>query len=197
MKGKRMFPIRVERDTQIVDWAALTLALSTSQSTALGDDIRMASDGLVPDNFAVAHTKGLTIAVTANKITAMGINIQGPDKGIDYTMYSYNAFAWCADPELIPFLFCAVSIATPTSAVGGDLVEHYSLIAKGGATSLQSEGTILLPKTDAVSADRAVAFGIGFNAKGSTSGTLASYTRLSVRRLMANEPSFIDTTKLG
>lgn len=197
-----MFPQRLERDTQIIDWAALTLALSTSTSAAAGDDIRMTSDGLVHSNFGVAHTKGLTVAVAGNKITAAGINLQGPDPGDEYTLYSYNAFAWCVDPELMPILFCAVSIAIPTNAVGGDLCEHYQLIALPqslGTThrALQSEGTIILPKTDAVAASRAVAFGIGFATAGSTSGTLGAYTRLSVRRLMENEPAIIDTTKLG
>ncbi len=196
-----MFPIRPERDIKIGTWLTSTLALSTSTTSSFSDDVYMASDGLVHPDFGVATCKALTLAIPGTRMASFGINLTGPEAGDEYTLYSYSAQAMCVDPLLVPVLFCAVSIAAVTSNVAGDLVEHFSIIGTAKAVSasfnsLHEEGVIAVPKTDDVAANRGICFGIGFITHASTSGTYATMSRLSVRRLIGNNPAILDTTKL-
>ncbi len=197
-----MFPIRLERDTKIVNWALKMGGWPTATSASDGEDCTMRSDGVLNADYGLVQVKADTIAVPANRMIGAGVHMSGPLDGEEFTLYSYCVDIWTSDTELIPVFYVAVSPATITSDATGDLCEQFSLIgtADGMSTeykALHREGVVALPLTDAVAAGRGVAFGAGLATTASASGTLKAYMRLSVRRLVANEPSILDTTKLG
>lgn len=194
-----MFPIRSERDTKIVDWVQNTQTTATTQQSTTENDLRMVSTGVLNVDHGLIQIKATADIASANTIQAIGLHITPPVIGDEHTLYSYNAHAWCVDPELMPFLFIAVSPASITNNVAGDVCVRFQIIGTPDASSdnfisMQREGTIAVPQTHID--DRSICFGIGFATGVSACTALKVFARLSVRRLVANKPTLIDTTKL-
>lgn len=195
-----MFPIRVERDTKITNWAALIAGFSTTSTDTFGNNAQVRSDGLTYTDFALVKARAVTGIQAANQLISIGVHMTESNAGDEYTLYSYSAQAWCADAQLMPILFTAISPATISSAAGGNVSENYSEI--GMATSvggdfnvLDAEGVVAIPEYAAQ--DRRTVFAIGFVTGDTACTSLYAHARLSVRRLVKYRPGLIDTTKLG
>lgn len=199
-----MFPIRPERDIKLANWLVPVAGYGTTTLAAINNNIQARSDGVVYPDFGIFQVKAATVAVPVNEITAACVHIKSPEPGTEYTLYSYSAHAWCVDPQLMPLLFVAVSPTTITSNATGDVCDRWSLIGTAdaigdstGFRALHREGTIGLPVSTGFNNDDAICFGIGFSSKGTITDTFFAFARLSVRRLVANEPTILDSTKLG
>lgn len=201
-----MYPTIQERDTALINWATEETAWATTLVPATNDNIRMKSSGLVNVDYAVSKHGG-TVTLIANELTSGGIYITGPLAGAAaFTLYSYQCSAWTEDPEIMPMFYVGIGAATPSSAAAGDTVEdvrylHVPQAAGASFNSLEAQGVIgcPLPFTELGGGyeDRALVFGVAW-ATGLNAATASSWcrARLSVRRLVASEPTTYDRRKL-
>lgn len=194
-----MIPPIVDRDTKYFDWVTVQLALSTTDSAIHSGSVRMKSDGIVYPDTVSAYVKDVD-TLTAGRMSSAGVHLASPLGNDDYTMYKYSCSMTSEDPEISPYLFIGIGIAAPTADAGGDLVTNVHYIGMPTALGLQNvlevDGIFALQKTDAVAADRAVVFGMGF-ATGISSATAGSslYGRIDVRRLVKNKIQIYDNRK--
>lgn len=191
------FPIRLERDTTIIDWRAYEGGFSTLEATKTSTTQYVVSDGLLHADFATVTCNG-TPTIAANKQKAIGINLQAPLAGTDYTPYQISVVAVCDDINCQPVLFVGESIATITSLAAGDLITDVRLLATceayGPEGASMNRDMIILAKQN--TADRGICFGIGFAAGASAATTVSLQARMSVRRMIGIAPPVIDTTKM-
>lgn len=191
-----MNPIKLERDTLIVDWTTPIAGVSSSEGAANGYSYRMRSDGLLHETHASVNLQqGPTI--TATKQKAVGLNFKGPRSGDEYTPYQISANAISQDINMTPVLFVAESIATITDDAAGDVVTDVRII--GVPHTIGAEGqtldinTIILAKEN--TAARGMAIGIALIANATAITAKQMWCRLSVRRLVGVSPQVFDTTK--
>lgn len=192
-----MFPIRLERDTPIVDWQATELwATSTSNPVASTHLVR--SDGGLKGDFGSIDLRNVTIAITARLSVCAGIHLPGPKRGDDFTLYAVSVVAMAGDSNVRPYLFMGESPASITNAAGGDIVTDIKFLAFGDTSGtdgsmMKHEVTVAVFETPN---DRAVCFGIGMMAGVATGLAAMGLARLCVRRLIGPGPRVIDPNKL-
>lgn len=201
------FPIRLDRDGDFISHAHELFVHATTHIANGLDDINVRSSGLLQIDHAMVKVNA-ALTITAGNLTGTGLHISSPPiHGEEFTPYSYNCTAWSEDPEIVPMLFIGVSPAVITNNNTGDVVTDIRFIKAGkssGASmvTLEAEGTIATqhPFTTlgAGYETRAICFGVAFvcGLNNATAGS-ACYARISVRRLVQNEPQILDTSKLG
>lgn len=193
-----MYPYRLERDTDIIDWSPATATLSTTDTVHVASNYLVRSLGVLNADFATLHINALSGVVAAFKVRCAGIHITGPQVGEEFTPYAVSVHAQCADLTLRPFMFIGESPITITSGAAGDSVADVRLMAfpvqSGSDSASLSRQFIVLIKEK--TAGRAVCFGVAALAGASASGDLGIQIHMSIRRLIGINPSLIDTTKL-
>lgn len=196
-------PIRVERDTQLGDWATIAPAGFATTVLGLGADLQVSSDGILHPDYGIIKVRdGSTEVLTANQNTCCGVHLAGPLAGDEFTLYSYDLRCFVDSNAITPFAFVAVSPASITSAAGGNVCEEWVNLKWGEAydtemRTLNAHGVIALPQTDAVSAGRGVCFGVGLMTHGAGAAAGSAIVHGAVRRLIDVQPAIIDINKLG
>lgn len=191
-----MYPIILERDTPIIDWAAYT-AWCTGLSDPTTSSYLVRSDGVVYGDYAVANMLALTGAITARKAFCTGLHMAGPEVGSEFTPYTISCVAMHGDANVRPFLFMGESPASVTSGAGGNAVSlvHFLAFADSPGTDgskLEKELTVIVAEK---TVDRGLCIGVGMMAGGSAGVDAGGYARLCVRRLVGPGPRVIDTNK--
>lgn len=194
-----MYPIILERDTDIVDWGSRTAGTITSDDDPTAANYLVRSDGVLYPDFGVLLVAKLSAVVAADKCRSVGIHIQGPQPGLEYTPYAVDVNAHCVDEKLRPCFFVGESPATITSAAGGNTVTETRLLRfpeTGAAlvgSSLKASFTLIIAEN---TADRGVCFGICMMAGLLPCSDEPHYVHMSVRRLIGVNPLLIDTRKM-
>lgn len=187
------YPIRLERDTQIIDWATKLSGFSTVQSLLSDTAWEARSSGVINSAFGTAYNIGGK-SMNAGSVRCLGVHMEGPQEGEDYTVYaiSVNAMSWAAGVR--PVLFMGESPASPTvDSVISDVRIIGTCDTSGdiGGT-LQKDFSVVVKEN---TAERAVFFGVAM-ASGLAASSDYMHGRISVRRLVKIEPTVLDTTKL-
>lgn len=194
-----MYPIILERDTDVINWATTLNTLSTIESDPEDETIRVKSSGTLNVDYGTLTLSMLSGVITARRIRAAGVHITGPQPGNDFTPYAVSVQATCADESLRPYLLIGESPATITSNDTGDVVTNMNVLAtpmasngSGGSSLQRSFTAVVAVKTD----DRALCFALAFLAGVGASLNDAVIAHLTVRRLIGLDPSIIDARKL-
>lgn len=201
------FPIRMDRDPQLVNFQAYLPAWPTVAQVQESTSYSVLSDGLVPENFATMDIFQVA-TVPDNQCLCVGVHLEGPQDGEEYTPYMISVSALSGDPMVRPFLFVGESPATINSAAAGNVVTDIRIIGTHstagqiGITAFNETGGSLdkdiCIAVKRKTADRKICFGVGMVAGLSTLSGRKSQARLSVRRLYkTDEPRIINTRKLG
>lgn len=194
-----MYPIILERDTPIINWATVHLWANALSDPLTGSFAAVRSNGLLAGDFATMTVNEKTAAVTGELAVCAGIHLAGPEPGVEFTPYAISCAAMAVDPELRPFLFVGESPASITNGANGDVVTDIQLLAFGEGPNEFHGSSLAVDMTVVISektTDRAVCFGIGMMAGISTSGNKGGYARLSVNRMIKAGPRIIDNRKL-
>lgn len=192
-----MFPHILERDTPIHDWRTAGTSWSTSAVNTKGRSYNCRSDGILHPKYGTLSVHEDIAAITAATIRGAGINMVGPEAGVEFTPYAINCVAMSGDADMHPILFIGESIAAITSDAGGDLVTevHHLAVGRNIGTEysgLEYNGIILInPNT----ADRGVCIGVGMHATATNVTTGLAWMNLQVRRLVGVSPAVYDTRK--
>lgn len=197
------FPIRLERDTHIINWHPDLAGWCTTLCDPGIDVWQVRSDGvLVTDYGAVACTK-TTGAITGSKGTALGIHITGPEvnettQANEFTLYSVQVQGYAVDENVRPMLFIGESPAAISNVAGGNAVADVRILGvpdgsgvAGGC--LQVELTVAVKET---TNSRNVCFGVAMVAGITVSTDVDAIFHLSVRRLVGVKPAIYDTYKV-
>lgn len=192
------YPIRLERDTPIIDWAAYIVAWCTTDANPNSSIHAMRSDGLIHPDYGTMDCLANTEIITARLAFCNGLHIQAPLEGLEFTPYQISAVAMHEDDEVRPFVFMGESPAVLTSLIAGDSVTDVRFLSFGDSpnlvgSKLEYNETILVKQTPNL---RSLAFGIGMTCGGTDSLNAGGFCRLSVRRLVGVAPDVYDTTKL-
>lgn len=193
-----MFPIILERDTPIIDWTARLSGWPTSSAAAASEVFEMRSDGLLKVDYGTMDVANVS-GPTTGECECCGLYITGPEALDEFTPYAISAVAMSEDALIRPFLFIGMAPATITSDAGGDALTICRVI--GVADLVDAQGACLeIDRTIIVkempTAGRALAVGVGMMAGIGNSANVHCWARLSVRRLVGNNPAIIDTRKL-
>lgn len=194
-----MYPRIMERETEIVDSTADTAGTATADENPISTSYLTRSDGVVYANYATLTVAKLSAVIAARKIRCVGIHLQGPEPGTDFTPYAVSVNAHCVDDKLRPVFFIGESPAVINADAAGNNVTdvrrlRYSMAgAVGAGNSLHAELVVVVkPNT----ADRAVCFGIGMLTGVVLSGDEQTFVHMTVRRLIGVDPLILDTRKL-
>lgn len=188
-----MYPIIMERDTDIVDWGTLTPGLNDADVLANSVDYLVKSLGVLDENYATLHSGNNTGVIGAADVRCVGVHITGPEDGTDLTPYAVSVHAQCAEQTVRPFLFIGESPATITSAAAGDTVTDVRRIAFPIGPTLDREFVVLVAQK---TAGRGLCFGIAIMADILATSNLPYMIHMNVRRLIGVDPMLIDTRKL-
>lgn len=188
------FPIKLERDTSIYQRLAIYEPWATTESDPSFSVASIKSDGLLKTNYATVCARNDTGAITARMARFIGVHINPPFKGEEYTPYQISASVICQDENVTPYLIVGESPSTITSGAGGDTVTQVQLIATGRTNTIQIEKTVLLRQ---FTPDRPLCFAIGVLSNGTGGVSLPVLAHMSVRRLFgAVSPLVMDTRKI-
>lgn len=192
------YPIRLERDTLLLDWNADIADWCTVEQAVNSTSFSVRSDGLLNDsygNLSLSRNQG----VSSRDCRCVGVHLVGPDDGSDWTAYAISVQAMSQSPLVRPFLFTGESPATITTGAAGDVVTNIRII--GNADSSGDEGATMDKEItvaiNARTADRGFCVGVGMMSGSGASAAVGCTARLSVRRLVKYEPSVLDTKKIG
>lgn len=190
-------PIKIERDTHILDWRAHMAALGTGEATSVGLSFFVRSDGLTHAKFATL-SMAAAATITAVKSKAAGFHMSPPKDGDFYTPYQYSVKAMTDDINVRPMLLVGESPASYSSTTVGDAVGDMRLLASGVShggefCSMEANGILVANEN---TAGRSIAFAVAFAAGAAGATAAGCWIELSVRRLMQVEPLISDFTKL-
>lgn len=191
------YPVRLERDTHIVDWTAHLAAWCTTFTDPSTANMNVLSDGVLYTEYACMDCRFNTGVITATKAAPNGLHISGPEPGDHFTPYAVSVRAVSTDPLARPLLMMGESPASITSAAGGNVVGLTRLLAapeghSDQGHSLNADFTVVVKEQ---TADRGLCFFVAMYADAANSGDLDALCALSVRRLVGVMPGVFDTYK--
>lgn len=193
-----MFPIRLERDTNIVAWQGYEAGWCTDSNPITANN-QVRSDGVLHPDYAVIDMNGATGAMLTREATFIGLHIAAPEDDSGFTCYQIHARAQCDGGDIRPILVIGEA-QTVTSDATGDQIKQTRLLdvasfrdLEGGM--LKTEMTIACPPLP--TAGKNPCFAVGMLNGVGTSSNLNAWVHLSVRRLVGVNPKILDATKLG
>lgn len=192
-----MFPIRLERDTNLVDWTSGFPGWCTDHNIITANN-QVRSDGVLHSDYAIIDFNGAQ-GMAARKATFAGVHLAAPLEEEGFTCYQITARMQCDEPTVRPILVVGEA-QTVTADAGGDQIKHTSLLdvalysgLEGAA--LRTDMTIALPPMEEDGTNPC--FAVGLLAGDASSVTENGWFHLAVRRLVGVNPKILDTTKLG
>lgn len=192
-----MYPIKLERDTNIIDWSAFSPAgwCTTFQVITATNQVR--SDGTLYTDYAVMGSNLPTGAIPARQATFVGIHMAAPAEGDEFTCYQITARIQCDDPTVRPLLIVGEAQSVGAAA-GGDPVKETRLLdctrySGAEGASLRTDMTVALATLPTVA--KTPCFALGVLAGTGASASLNAFYHLAVRRLIGVAPTIIDMTK--
>lgn len=194
-----MFPIRLDRDTNLIPWQAFGPAwCTTHQIITASNQVR--SNGVLNLDYGVLDNNAATGAILASKATFMGLHMAAPEEDAGFTCYQITARLMCDDGSLKPILIVGEA-QTVTADAGGDEVKETRLLDVASFHSSSVGGMMKTDMTIAMStmptAGKNPCFALGILNGLGTSGNLNAWGHLAVRRLVGVNPAILDTGKLG
>lgn len=195
-------PIRLERDTFVVNWRAELAAWATTAINPNIDTWNVRSDASVSTDYAVVTNFANTGAIGAGVGYAVGVHIEDPEetRGNDdnqFSLYAVQARAMHEDENIRPVLFVGESPASITSDAAGDLVTDIRIIGVPDGSSvnggcLNVESVIAIKET---TNGRKLCFGVAMLAGLTAGANGAGLMNLCVRSLIGSKPMILDPTK--
>lgn len=191
-----MYPIRLERDTHIIDWTSHLAGWCTTFALPRANmDVR--SDGVLYTEYGCMDVRLGTGVITTLKASSVGLHISGAEPGAELTPYAVSVSALSTDPLARPMLMVGESPAVLTSDATGDVVGLSRLLvaAEGHGDqghSLNADFTVLIAEK---TVGRNLCFFVAMLADAAASADLDALVALSVRRLVGVSPGVFDTNK--
>lgn len=197
-------PIRIERDTFIVNWHADIPGWCTTTIDPATDSWAVRSDGVQVIDYGVVSTQAQVGTLAAGLASAIGVHISGPEPTLggdseQFSLYAVQVVATSEDPDIGCVLFVGESPASITNDAAGNTVSDVRLIGVHSGNTNDSGGLEreLIVAVKENTADRALCFGVAAFV-GAAGTAVPNYTifNLCVRRLLGNKPLILDPTKL-